>query len=69
MALDPATAGLSVADDLLKAGLQFQSEKNTAAEIQAKESRELQALKDKINALIAANTPEALDEIRKLVAS
>ncbi|MDR3427839.1 hypothetical protein [Silvimonas sp.] len=65
MAADPVTASLDVADDVLKLTAQKDAQANTAAEVAAKQARELQSLKDQINQALENGD---LTQIRRLCA-
>jgi hypothetical protein len=65
MALDVITGALAVADDVLKVGLQKDAQLNAPAVVLAKQSAEVQKLKDAVNAAIKNGD---LDEIRRLCA-
>lgn len=58
---DPISAGLSLATEVLKGAETLQAEKNTAAEIVAKEARDKQTLEAKIRADLAAENVSAIE--------
>ena len=67
MAADPVTGGLTLADDVVKAGLQVDAQVNTPATDAAKVAREIQAAISKVNLLVAAAAKgdrKALDALR-----
>lgn len=67
MAADPVTGGLTLADDVVKAGLQVDAQVNTPAMDAAKVAREIQAAISKVNLLVAAAAKgdrKALDALR-----
>ena len=54
MALDVATAAVTLADDVVKAGLLVQAEENTPAMVAAKQAKQFQEHKDAVTALVIA---------------
>jgi hypothetical protein len=65
MAIDPISSVAGAVDDAIKIAMQKDAQRNTPAQIAAKQASQVQALKEKIRAAIEKGD---LDEIRRLCA-